>query len=177
MYSKIPIKPDVCIGTDVSPCADSTGQVEFDVYEIQNLLEIIEAVNHNRPMYLCIGDPDEDNHTDELEITDVKSFNNTVTIVHFSDGTREKAICAPEDTYSLETGIAMCILKKTLGGQKEYNKIHDIAKAYQKKIEATAVDAEVKRIKREAKKQEATSTIRFVDCHKDKWNEDIDFYF
>lgn len=176
MYSKIPIKTDVCISTDVSPYVDSTGRLEFGVYENQNLLEIIEAVNHNRPMYLCIGDPDEDNHADELEITDVKSFNDTVTIVHFSDGTREKSICAPEDMYSLETGIAMCILKKALGGQKEYNKIHDIAKAYQKKIEAAAVEAGAKRIKRKVKKYNEQCSS-YTDYIKRMWDDDCGFEF
>lgn len=56
-------------------------------------------------------------------ISDVKILSpNKVVQVIFEDGTSEKAVCDKEDTFSLETGITVCIAKKLLGGTKEYNK-------------------------------------------------------
>lgn len=57
------------------------------------------------------------------KISDVKILSpNKVVQVVFADGTREKAVCSENDTFSLETGITVCIAKKLLGGTKEYNK-------------------------------------------------------
>lgn len=58
-----------------------------------------------------------------VKISDVKILSpNKVVQVIFEDGTSEKAVCDKEDTFSLETGITVCIAKKLLGGTKEYNK-------------------------------------------------------
>lgn len=58
-----------------------------------------------------------------ISIHDVKILSpNKVVRVIFEDGTSEKAICSENDTFSLETGITVCIAKKLLGGTKEYNK-------------------------------------------------------
>lgn len=58
-----------------------------------------------------------------ISISDVKilSLDKVVQVI-FVDGTSEKAICDKDDTFSLETGITVCIAKKFLGGTKEYNK-------------------------------------------------------
>lgn len=57
------------------------------------------------------------------KISDVKILSpNKVVQVIFEDGTSEKAVCDKNDTFSLETGITVCIAKKILGGTKEYNK-------------------------------------------------------
>ena len=61
------------------------------------------------------------------EIIDVEVINNCVTIVTFSDGTKEKAVLDKADTFNLEQGISICITKKLLaqitgcGGTKVYN--------------------------------------------------------
>lgn len=58
-----------------------------------------------------------------ISISDVKILStNKVVQVVFIDGTTEKAVCSEDDTFSLETGITVCIAKKLLGGTKEYNK-------------------------------------------------------
>ena len=65
------------------------------------------------------------------KITDVEVIDNDsvkVVIVKFEDGTFEKAVQNPEDTYSLEQGISICITKKliskyTNNETREYNKI------------------------------------------------------
>lgn len=61
------------------------------------------------------------------EIIDVEVINNCVTVVTFSDGTKEKAVLDKADVFNLEQGISICITKKLLaqitgfGGTKVYN--------------------------------------------------------
>lgn len=65
------------------------------------------------------------------KITDVEVIDNEnvkVVIVKFEDGTFEKAVQNPEDTYSLEQGISICITKKLISrftdnATREYNKL------------------------------------------------------
>lgn len=72
-------------------------------------------------------------------ITDVQSYNNRAVRVWFSDKTSETAVCAPDDTFSLETGITICIMKKLLGGTKEYNKVvRNALKTMNANVEAKA---------------------------------------
>lgn len=67
---------------------------------------------------------DKISYKNHVGISDVKILSpNKVVQVIFTDGTSEKAVCSKNDTFSLETGITVCIAKKLLGGTKEYNKI------------------------------------------------------
>lgn len=59
-----------------------------------------------------------------VNIKDVKIVvPNKVVEVTFGDGTKEKAVCAEEDTYSLDTAITICLVKHMLGGSNAYNNI------------------------------------------------------
>ena len=49
-------------------------------------------------------------------------YYNPATIVFWSDGTKTVCKCHNDDTYSEETGLAMCICKKILGS-KEFKHI------------------------------------------------------
>lgn len=42
-------------------------------------------------------------------------YNNPATIVLWSDGTKTISKCLPEDVYSKETGVLICIFKKLHG--------------------------------------------------------------
>ena len=67
--------------------------------------------------------------TKEL-IPDIKNVivhNNHAVIVEFVDGTTEKAVLHPEDQFSVEQGISICITKKLVGGSSIYNKLIDRA--------------------------------------------------
>ena len=44
-------------------------------------------------------------------------YNNPVTVVIWSDGTKTISKCHNNDIYSKETGLAICILKKVVGTQ------------------------------------------------------------
>ena len=57
-------------------------------------------------------------------------FNGPATIVFWSDGDKTVVKCMESDTYSYETGVAMCMLKKIFGkSYKDFKKyIKEIGK-------------------------------------------------
>ena len=56
------------------------------------------------------------------EITKVH-FNEPMTIVLWDDGTKTVVKCQEGDTYSKETGLALCIAKKALGNMPNFNNV------------------------------------------------------
>lgn len=48
-------------------------------------------------------------------------FNNPATVVYWEDGTKTVVKCGKDDTYSEETGLALCFMKKALGNKGNYN--------------------------------------------------------
>lgn len=50
-------------------------------------------------------------------------FNKPATIVIWADGTKTVVKCQKGDVYSKETGLALCIAKKALGNQGNFNDI------------------------------------------------------
>lgn len=65
-------------------------------------------------------------------------FNDSATIVLWSDGSKTVVKCGPEDAYDMEKGLAMAIVKKMAGND---NRFHKIFKQYpkQKKKEPGSV--------------------------------------
>lgn len=57
-------------------------------------------------------------------------FNDPATIVLWSDGTKTVVKCGPEDTFDIEKGLAMAIVKKMAGND---NRFHKVFKQYTKK--------------------------------------------
>jgi len=57
-------------------------------------------------------------------------FNDPATVVLWSDGTKTVVKCGPEDTYDMEKGLAMAIVKRMAGND---NRFHKIFKQYTKK--------------------------------------------
>lgn len=57
-------------------------------------------------------------------------FNDPATIVQWSDGTKTVVKCGPEDSYDMEKGLAMAIVKKMAGND---NRFHKVFKQYTKK--------------------------------------------
>lgn len=57
-------------------------------------------------------------------------FNDPATIVLWSDGTKTVVKCGPEDTFDMEKGLAMAIVKKMAGND---NRFHKVFKQYTKK--------------------------------------------
>lgn len=50
-------------------------------------------------------------------------FNNPATIVYWTDGTKTVVKCSDGDTYSKESGLAMCFMKKMHGNDNGYHKV------------------------------------------------------
>lgn len=50
-------------------------------------------------------------------------FNDPATVVIWEDGTKTVVKCQPGDTYSKETGLALCIAKKYLGNKGNFNEV------------------------------------------------------
>lgn len=50
-------------------------------------------------------------------------FNNPATIVYWTDGSKTVVKCQDGDTYSKETGLALCLAKKAMGNKGNYNDI------------------------------------------------------
>ena len=50
-------------------------------------------------------------------------FNDPVTVVLWDDGSKTIVKCQDGDTYSRETGLALCISKKALGNKPNFNDI------------------------------------------------------
>lgn len=57
-------------------------------------------------------------------------FNDPATVVLWSDGTKTVVKCGPEDSYDMEKGLAMGIVKKMAGND---NSFHKVFKQYPKK--------------------------------------------
>ena len=57
-------------------------------------------------------------------------FNDPATIVLWSDGSKTVVKCGPEDTFDMEKGLAMAIVKKMAGND---NRFHKVFKQYPKK--------------------------------------------
>ena len=57
-------------------------------------------------------------------------FNDPATIVLWSDGSKTVVKCGPEDSYDMEKGLAMAIVKKMAGND---NRFHKVFKQYTKK--------------------------------------------
>lgn len=56
--------------------------------------------------------------------------NDPATVVLWSDGTKTVVKCGPEDTFDMEKGLAMAIVKKMAGND---NRFHKVFKQYTKK--------------------------------------------
>lgn len=87
------------------------GEFMPDVFEASNLrVKAVEYLNNN------FG---------KRAVPQIKNviFNNPATVVMREDGTKTVVKCQPGDTYSKETGLALCIAKKYLGNKGNFNEV------------------------------------------------------
>lgn len=63
--------------------------------------------------------------TPDFYLPEIKNayFNNPCTVVIWMDGTKTMVRCQEGDTYSKETGLALCIAKKAFGNMPNFNNI------------------------------------------------------
>ena len=108
-----------------------------------------------------------------VQITKIVTHNDMVTIVYFSDGSFTKAICSKNDTYDLDVGIQVCIMKKMLG-EKRYFKTMEYAHKLIEKQEQDKKDAiELKRQRRAEQKKREEKNKRTRQKAIDQWKNDI----
>ena len=111
-------------------------------------------------------------------ILDVQIINDCVVKVTFTDGTAEKAVLDPQDNFSLDLGIAICVAKKLISdkcggfedcGSSIFNKIikdglkvkqrnDDMEREYEENQEARRIKHEklaTKRARKRAKREDA----------------------
>lgn len=92
------------------------------------------------------------------KIKDYKVYEKT-TIVFFSDGTKETVVCCDEDTFDVEQGIIMCVIKRMFGDKyKKYVKSIIKAKTLNeenvKKLEAAHKKAQLREERKEKRNRE-----------------------
>lgn len=159
-------------------------EIEIDAFIIDDEIMITASIGNLRES------DREQKHTiktqkkeDSCGIKSYKVFNNKVVIVNFDDGTTEKAICSNDDTFSVEAGLNVCILKHLLGGSGAYNhmiqrvvKQHDKEEKEEKrnKLESgNKKNADERKRKKKADKRkerrirEFTEAIMRANCVKD----------
>lgn len=92
------------------------------------------------------------------KVMKVETYNDRVVKVTFTDGSFTKAVCGEQDTFDLDTGITVCLMKKMLGenGTRKYNDaLRDIHKLME--------NQENDKIEAQLKKEEARKKTRKAD--------------
>lgn len=97
----------------------------------------------------------------------VDTYNDRVVKVTFSDGSFTKSVCGKNDTFDLDVGITICIMKKAMGkdGHKLYNNlIRDVHATMEKnerdKERERELKAEFKRRQRKAELKKAAKKAK-----------------
>lgn len=101
-------------------------------------------------------------------IKDIQVKNDRVIIVYFADGDHTKAILSKNDTFNLEQGISICLMKKILAdgtgcdGNNVYNKVVNYGlKMYNRKQkEAVKAKEDAEKAKAEANAKIARQKAR-----------------
>ena len=113
-------------------------------------------------------------HGIDPEVADVTAVNDKVTIVTFTDGTQEKAICREGDTFSIETGVTICLMKRILrlmfekfGEKSGTNLYNNMLRKALKKKDAFKIEKEkrkraTKQRVRELEKKQARDNWEFM---------------
>lgn len=108
-------------------------------------------------------------------ITDIQVKNKRAIIVYFADGDHTKAVLSKNDTFNLEQGISICLMKKILAdatecdGNNIYNKVVNYGlKMYSRKQKEAAKAKE----DAEKAKAEANAKIARQKAKKDAKREE-----
>lgn len=86
------------------------------------LIRRIRNFSNKKAKYLTISS---NSLYNTFEIKDIK-INGPATIVFWADGTKTVVKCGAEDIYDSEKAVAMCFMKKALGG-RSMHKLFDLA--------------------------------------------------
>jgi hypothetical protein len=133
-----------------------------DVDEIKNAIKIKnddKSIKQNDVVDVFIN-----------QISDIKCFNNVCVEVTFKDGTKERSVCCPDDTFNFETGLVICLIKKMLSTKQKsgtymYNKLVKKAckVAEEQRLEKAAKEAEELAKKKKALKEKKRKERRLAN--------------
>lgn len=121
---------------------------------------------------------DQTPHGIDPEVANVSTVNDKVTIVTFTDGTQEKATCHEGDTFSIETGVTICIMKRMLrlifekfGNKSGTNLYNNMLREALKKKDAFKIEKE-KAKEKEKRKRAAKQRVRELEKKqaRDNWD-------
>ena len=92
------------------------------------------------------------------KIKDYKVYEKT-TIVFFSDGTKETVVCCDGDTFDVEQGIIMCVIKRMFGDKykksvKSIIKAKTLNEKNAKKLEVAHKEAQLREERKEKRNRE-----------------------
>lgn len=97
----------------------------------------------------------------------VDTYNDRVVKVTFADGTFTKSVCGKNDTFDIDVGITICVMKRIMGkdGHKLYNNlIRDVHATMDKneklKEKEKALKTEIKQRKRKAELKKAAKKAK-----------------
>ena len=94
----------------------------------------------------------------KFRIKSYKVIKDKVVIVEFEDGDIQKSVCMPGDTFDVERGLEVCIMKYICGGKAKY---HNVLKEAQKQIDALEIKAQKEKAEKEnAAKKKAKEDAR-----------------
>ena len=119
LHGKICTTADNKKSTVIFEIMETCARQEYTVIwdEVRSLTEAATAIQTD-----VIRRFNLDNYSGAPEIEKVV-FNNPATIVLWKDGTKTVVKCQAGDEYSKETGLAMCIAKKCLGNEGNFNNV------------------------------------------------------
>ena len=105
------------------------------------------------------------------DIVDVLVYNDKVVTVKFADKTEEKAVLHPDDKFSVEQGVSICIAKKLASGGAIYNKIVEHALNVKHKNE----EAKENKKKEDAlrKEKNRADNLKHAECNRKKREREI----
>lgn len=86
----------------------------------------------------------------------VETYNNRVVKVTFIDGTFTKSVCSENDTFDLDVGITICLMKRLFGqkGTAVYNQLlRDIHNVMDENEKVKKLEAEQKQLEKEKKRK------------------------
>lgn len=100
---------------------------------------------------------------DIKSIKEIENGGRKIIIMYFADGSKEKAVLDPDDSYSFEQGISICISKRIISamtngnGSSIYNKLikhtYKVHAANLAAIEKEEKEKEERKAKEEARRQ------------------------
>ena len=176
------IKADVCTATSAS-VSSNIDKLEIRLDNLERKPDVDPAVKstldvRNKTLQATFYEDGFKKSTKTLipDIKDVTVHAEHVVIVEFVDGTTEKAVLHPDDSFSIEQGISICLTKKLVGGSAIYNKLVERALKVKKNNEEVKAkrDAEEKERKERHKKYVAKKAARraqkredYINLHKE----------